>query len=47
MLPVRVAIMQADKETAPKPLSGSSVWTIVGWLAFALPLALYLVVRLS
>jgi hypothetical protein len=39
--------MQADKETDPKPLSGSPVWTIVGWLAFALPLALYLVVRLS
>ena len=39
--------MKADAETLAKPRAGSTVWTFVGWLAFALPLAIYVVVRLT
>ena len=38
--------MKAEEQIADKPLSGSPIWTVIGWLAFALPLACYVVIRL-
>jgi hypothetical protein len=29
-----------------REVAGRSIWTIVGWLAFAVPLGLYLVLQL-
>jgi hypothetical protein len=42
-----VTSMRSAPQLVESPAEGSSIWTTIGWLSFALPFVLYLLLRLS
>lgn len=41
------ASMMTEENRNDQVVSGSAIWTLLGWLAFALPLGLYLIMRIA
>jgi len=39
--------MRSERTEPKRNARGSGLWTTLGWLAFALPLGLYMVVQLA
>jgi hypothetical protein len=39
--------MRTERNRNDQIVRGSAIWTLLGWLAFALPLGLYLIMRIA
>lgn len=38
--------MRTEENRDDQVVRGSAIWTLLGWLAFALPLGLYLIIQM-